>query len=150
MVFILDWKKQQKLIEDAQQFFLNPDLTITKNNHIYTIKQSDITFETVVLCPFCLMSYELGKFSLRKGLRVCPNCGSNLKLTTLSEITDMDKFVKFVFGYRFNGFWNKICLDVPQKTVNTRFNTWNSRLYSLGLSREFWDKYKNMKGDYEE
>lgn len=144
---MVSWKEQQKIIEDVQQCFLNPDLSITKNNRKYARKESNIKFDDVVLCPFCLMSYELSKFALRKGLRVCPNCTSQLKLSTLSEITDLDKFVKFVFGYRFNGFWNKICLDVLQKSHDSRFNEWNNRLYRLGLSREFWDKYKNLKGD---
>lgn len=146
-MFILDWKEQQKIIEDAQQCFLNPDLSIKKNNRNYATKQSNIKFDDIVLCLFCLFSYELNKFALRKGLRICPNCGSQLKLYTLSEINDLDKFVQFVFNYRFNDFWSKICLDVKSITSYTRFNEWNKRLYDLGLSREFWDKYKNLKGD---
>lgn len=147
---MVSWKEQQKIIEDLQQCFLKPDLTITKNNYRFAKKQPKVEFDKVVLCPFCLMSYVLDKFVLRKGLRVCPNCGCQLKFSTLSEINDLDRFVKFVFNYRFSGFWSKICLDVKPITDNTRFNTWNNRLYSLGLSRDFWDKYKLLKGDFEE
>jgi hypothetical protein len=143
----MDWKEQQKRLEDTQQCFLNPDLTIIKNNHNYAKKESNISFDSIVLCPFCLMSYELDKFALRKGLRVCPNCTCQLKLSSLSEINNLDKFVDFVFGYRFNGFWSKICLDVPAKTTETRFNEWNKRLHSLGLSYAFWERYKALKGD---
>lgn len=145
---MVSWKAQQKAIEDIQQCLLNPDLSITKNKFSFAKKESNIKFDDIVLCPFCLMSYELDKFKVKKGLRVCSNCSSQLKLSTLSEINDLDKFVNFVFGYRFNGFWNKICLDIPQKTPNTRFFEWNNRLYRLGLSREFWDKYKNLKGKF--
>jgi hypothetical protein len=146
----LDWKQQQKIKEDISQCVLNPDLSITKNTSRLAEKQSNVKFDTVCLCPFCLMSYELDKFILRKGLRVCPNCCSQLKLTTLSEINDLNKFVDFVFGYRFNGFWNKICLDIPAKTTETRFNEWNIRLHSLGLSYAFWERYKALKGDNDE
>jgi len=144
---MVSWKEQQKRIEDAQQMLLNPDLSIIKNNFKSAQNQSNVKFDTVCLCPFCLMSYELSRFALRKGLRVCPNCGSQLKSSTLSEINNLDKFVDFVFGYRFSGFWNKICLDVLAKTTETRFNEWNKRLHSLGLSYVFWERYKALKGD---
>lgn len=147
MGIILDWKTQQKTIEDAQQYLLNPDLTITKNNHKYMKKEPNVKFDTVVLCPFCLRYYSLDKFLLRKGLRVCPNCTAQLKLSTLTEISDLDKFVNFVFNYRFSGFWDKICLDIPQKSKDSRFNEWNKRLFTLGLSLEFWRKYRMMKGE---
>jgi hypothetical protein len=143
----LDWKTQQKIKEDIQQCVLNPDMSITKNTSKLAEKQPNVNFDSVCLCPFCLMSYELGKFALRKGLRVCPNCGSQLKLSTLSEINDLNKFVDFVFGYRFSGFWDKICLDVLAKTTETRFNEWNKRLHALGLSYVFWEKYKTLKGE---
>lgn len=150
MVFKLDWKTQQKMREDAKQFILNPDLSITENKSLSIIEKGDKKFNDVVLCPFCLNSNELGNFYFRKGFRVCPNCSANLKLSTLSEITNLDKFVKFVFNYRFNGFWSKICLDVKPITSETRFKTWNNRLYLLGLSFDFWEKYKNLRGDLED
>lgn len=143
---MVSWKQQQKTIEDLQQYKLNPDLTISKNTFRFAKKEPNIKYDDIVLCPFCLMSYTLDKFIVRKGLRVCPCCGSQLKLSTLSEINDLDKFVRFVFDYRFNGFWSKVCLDVPIK--DQRFDRWNQRLKSLGLSYAFWEKYKTMKGDF--
>jgi transcription elongation factor Elf1 len=143
----LDWNKQQERIEDAQQMFLNPDLSITKNTYKSAKQQFKTEFDMIVLCPFCLSSYELGKFPLRKGLRVCPKCGLSLKTSTLTEITNLDRFVKFVFDYRFNGFWDKICTDIPLINKDSRFNEWNKRIYCLGLSQEFWEKYKTLKGD---
>lgn len=147
MVTILDWRKQQQIREDIQQMKLNPDLSIQKNTYLLAQKQPNIKYDEVVLCPFCLKSYELSRFRIDKGFRVCPNCNSRLKLSTLSEINNLEKFVKFVFGYRLNGFWDKICLDVEQISRDARFNEWNNRLYSLGLSSVFWDRYKELKGD---
>lgn len=147
---MVSWKEHQKMINDVRQYCLNPDLTITKNKHKFAKEQPDIKYNDVVLCPFCLTSYKLEKFTLRKGFRVCPNCGSKLKLSTLSEITDLDRFIKFVFDYRHSGFWGKICHDVKPITPNTRFNTWTKRLYSLGLSKYFWDEYKRLRGDINE
>lgn len=147
---MVSWKEQQKVIYDAKQYFLNPDLSITKNSFKFAKKEPEIKYDDIVLCPFCLNSHQLARFKLKKGLRVCPDCGSQLKLSTLSDITDLDKFVSFVFGYRFNDFWGKICLDFPAKNKDSRFNEWNRRLWQLGLSKEFWEKYKLLKGDYEE
>lgn len=146
---MVSWKERQKMLEDSRQYQLNLDLTITKNKSFLAEKQHKINFDDIVLCPFCLTSHELDKFSLRKGLRVCPNCMAKLKLSTLAEINDLDRFVQFVFDYRFSGFWDKICLDIPKKTHDSRFNEWNKRLYGLGLSREFWEQYRSLRGDIE-
>ena len=146
----MDFKKQQQIIEDAEQYFLNPDLSLTKNKHKFIKKQPKAEFDIIVLCPFCLNIHQLGEYPLRKGLRVCPSCTLQLKVSTLTEINDLDRFVKFVFDYRFNGFWNKICFDIEQINRNIRFNEWNKRLYNLGLSKSFWEKYKALKGDFGE
>lgn len=144
---MVSWKEQQKIIEDSKQYILHPDLTITKNPYKSIVEKIDINYEKIVLCPFCLKSYELWKFPLRKGLRICPSCGTALKLSTLANITSLSRFVKFIFDYRFNGFWSKICLDVKPTTPNARFNEWNNRLYKLGINTEFWELYKAMRGD---
>lgn len=146
---MVSWKEQQKIIEDAQQCLLNPDLSIKKNDKPYAKNQAKAEFDTIVMCPFCLKSYQLGFFPIKKGLRVCPNCNAQLRATTLTEITNLDKFVEFVFNYRFNGFWSKICLEIKPITKDTRFNEWYKRLRDLGLSFEFWEKYKLLKGDYD-
>jgi len=148
MASIMDWKKQQQIIEDSKQYLLNPNLSITKNNLKSAKQQFKAEFDMMVLCPFCLNIHQLGEYPLRKGLRVCPNCTTQLKISTLTEINDLDRFVKFVFDYRFNGFWDKICLDVRQIDRNSRFKEWNMRLYKLGLNKNFWEKYKALKGDF--
>lgn len=145
---MIEWKKQDEIIRDIQQTFLNPDLSISKNTYSFAKKsKSSFNYNYIALCPFCLSSNAIGDYSLRKGFRVCPICGSNMKLSTLTEIQDLKEFVDFVFNYRYSGFWSKICLDVPQTTPNIRFETWNRRLYELGISKEFWEIYRNLRGD---
>lgn len=147
---MVSWKDQQKVFFDKQQMMFNNDSTVKMNDFKFAEKEPNIKYHNIVLCPFCLKSNELGKFALKKGLRVCPNCGLSLKLSTLSELDDLDKFVRFVFNYRLNGFWDKICLEVLKKDRDSRFNEWNKRLWQLGLSRGFWDKYRALRGDINE
>ena len=146
----MDWKKQQQIKEDINQYVLNPDLSITKNTSKLAKKQFKADFDMMVLCPFCLNIHQLGEYSLWKGLRFCPSCTIQLKISTLTEINDLDRFVKFVYDYHFNGFWDKICLDVLRIDKDSRFKEWNTRLYRLGLSKSFWEKYKTLKGDFGE
>lgn len=143
----MNWDKRQKLIEDASQYKLEPDLTITKNKNKNAKTKPNIDFTKIVLCPFCLKFYEYQMFRISKGLRVCPNCNSQMKVSTLAKINNLNDLVHFVFDYRHSGFWDKICLDVKPINENTRFNTWNQRLYELILSKAFWDEYKLLKGE---
>lgn len=143
----MKYSEIEKRQYDAQQYILLPDLSIKKNPLKYAKKIQDSDFNTIALCPFCLTSNELGKYRLEKGFHVCPKCSSRMILKTLLELNNLEKFVEFVFNYRFSGFWDKICLDIEQITKDTRFNEWNSRLYSLGLSFDFWERYKALKGD---
>lgn len=144
---ILDWDKQQKVKEDINQTFLNPDLSLSRNKYILAKDEPKLKYNDIVLCPFCLTSNKLSEFLVRKGLRVCSKCGSQLKLSTLAKINNLDRFVKFVFDYRLNGFWDKICLDISATTKDSRFKEWNQRLFNLGISEIFWIKYKVLRGD---
>lgn len=140
----MDYKEIEKAERDISQCVLNPDLSISNNPHKYAKKQSNANFATKALCPFCLNCGILAEFRLHKGLRVCPYCGTQLKLETLTELNDIEKFTKFVFNYRFSGFFNKLCGDYKG---DDKFNEWNRRLYILGLSKSFWEKYHLLKGD---
>jgi hypothetical protein len=46
------------------------------------------------------------------------------------------KYAEWVFGYSLNGFWQKIS-----------FSSWKERLFEIGWSQPFWDKYKALKGE---
>lgn len=97
------------------------------------------------MCPFCLTTMELFKFRFEKGLRVCPVCTNQLRLDTLIKIQSIEEFVKFVFNYRFSGFWNKINYQIKDR--DKAFDWFNIRLHDLGLSHDFWEKYKQLRGD---
>jgi len=146
---MVSWKKQQEALYDKEQCKLNPDLTISRNDFKFAKKQSKGKFDDIVLCPFCLNPNRLDRFIVKKGLRVCPNCEVNMKTSTLTELDSLDKFTLFIFNYRLNGFWNKVCLDIKQKVRDARFNEWNKRLEELGLNTYFWKRYKDMRGDIE-
>jgi hypothetical protein len=46
------------------------------------------------------------------------------------------QFAKWVFEYRLSGFFSKI-----------NFKEWNQKLWELGVSQEFWEEYKLLRGD---
>ena len=137
----MKYSEIEKRQYDAQQMILNSDLSISQNKRKFAKKQYDTNFEEIVMCPFCLESNELGKYRFTHGFRICPYCMAKLKTTTLTEIKDIEKFVKFMFEYRFMGGWDKTYPD---------FETWNKKLYSLGLSHDFWLIYHRLKGDSKE
>ena len=94
-----------------------------------------------VSCVFCLYTTKLQKFfkTDAKGRTIalveCPECHNKMRLKTL--LTDMtpQEYAKFVYGYRLSGFWQKC-----------PFAKFNQRLMALGVSREFWNEYKKLKG----
>lgn len=91
------------------------------------------------ICPFCLN--ESNKFIIEnKGLIKCPNCSNLMKIKTLLFIKDCsnEEYARWVFDYRLSGFFKKI-----------NFEQWINQLKTLGMSYEFWGKYKQLKGEYE-
>lgn len=134
----MDYKKIEKCQYDAQQYILNTDGSIFRN----PIKCAKITlkaeYDTIIMCPFCLSTLKLAEFRFSEGLRVCSHCNNKMRLETLLKINSIEEFAKFVFNYRFNGFWQKI---------KPSFKQWNKNLYLLGLSKEFWEHYHRLKGD---
>ena len=91
------------------------------------------------ICPFCLENSN--KFIIEnKGLIKCPNCSNFMKLKTLLFIKDCSNFeyAQWVFDYRLSGFFKKI-----------NFELWIKKMHELGMSCEFWEKYKELKGESE-
>jgi hypothetical protein len=91
------------------------------------------------ICPFCLETSN--KFIIEnKGLIKCPNCSNLMKLKTLLFVKDCsnEEYAKWVFNYRLSGFFKKI-----------NFEKWISKMKELGMSYEFWEEYKKLKGDNE-
>ena len=91
------------------------------------------------ICPFCLENSN--KFIIEnKGLIKCPNCSNFMKLKTLLFIKDCSnsEYAQWVFDYRLSGFFKKI-----------NFELWIKKMHELGMSCEFWEKYKELKGESE-
>ena len=92
-------------------------------------------------CPFCLFEGVLSRFTLiyNKGgvayMAVCPDCKNRMVVRSLVECMTVGEYADWVFGYASSGFWQKI-----------NFRVWSGRLYGLGMSEEFWVRYKELKG----
>jgi hypothetical protein len=69
-----------------------------------------------------------------------------MKLKTLLFIQSCsnEEYAKWVFDYRLCGFFHKI------KSGNNSFEKWNKKMKELGISYEFWEKYKQLKGEFKE
>jgi DNA-directed RNA polymerase subunit RPC12/RpoP len=92
------------------------------------------------ICPFCLNNSN--KFIIEnKGLIKCPNCSNFMRMKTLVFVKDCtnQEYAKWVYEYRLSGFFKKI-----------NFEQWAKKLKDLGISYEFWEEYKKLKGEYEE
>ena len=68
----------------------------------------------------------------------CPNCSNFTRLKTLLFVKDCtnQEYAKWVFDYRLSGFFKKI-----------NFELWTKKMHKLGMSYEFWEKYKELKGE---
>jgi hypothetical protein len=89
------------------------------------------------ICPFCLE--ESNKFTIEShGLIKCSNCKVEMKIKTLLFVKDCSnsEYARWVFEYRLSGFFSKI-----------NFEKWNKKLKELGISYEFWETYKKLRGD---
>lgn len=107
----------------------------------------DLVKDKTILCPFCLEVLHISDFLYSQGLYKCKVCNNRITEHTLKlmfewfncEKPNVREFAKWVFGYRLNGFFQKI-----------KFKEWNKNLYDLGFSFDFWNYYKVFKGEYQE
>jgi transposase-like protein len=122
---------------DKQQTkFVNGEIETNKSRVM--IEKSKIDFSVKVLCPFCLNVNTLDKFQKDRAWYKCPDCNQLLTVKTCVSIIKMNpkQFAKWVFEYRLSGFFGKI-----------DFKKWNTKLWELGVSKEFWEEYKLLRGD---
>lgn len=138
---MVSWKELQELKYDKKQTKLSNNGCI-KNTFQFAIGRRKLSYYDIMTCPFCLNYYELHLFKSHSGLYECPNCHNELKQSSLilDLSTDdlIEKFARWVYAYRVNGFWRKIFPD---------FKTWCKRLWELRISKVFWEKYKSLRGD---
>lgn len=95
-----------------------------------------------VYCPFCLYKSALIDFRVKKvdgwsnSMANCPDCNNNMRMESLTRNMTIVEYAKWVFDYSLNGFWNKC-----------PFEKFTGRLKAYGWSYQFWEKYKEFKGD---
>lgn len=68
----------------------------------------------------------------------CPNCNNEMYIKTLLYVKTLDAsgLAEWVFHYPYYEYFKKC-----------KFLDLNNRLYILGISKEFWEKYHKLKGD---
>lgn len=109
------------------------------------IERKVLNMNKPVFCPFCLEGDYLKNFlvSTKKGLSTskaqCPHCQSGMLLRTVLRKWTVEEYADWVFAYRVSGFWQKI-----------NFEKWSKNLEIKGWARDFWDRYKALKGEAEE
>jgi hypothetical protein len=134
------YKEVLELEYDKKQMQFAIDGTLIINQKIIN-EQTPINVlinnSNIWICPFCLE--ESNKFSIEShGLIKCPNCKVEMKIKTLlfvKECSNID-YARWVFEYRLSGFFSKI-----------NFEKWNKKMKDLGISYEFWNEYKKLRGD---
>lgn len=135
---MVSYKDKEKMQYDKSQTVLDKD-GCSENPHKYAEKIILAEFWKIYLCPFCLESNELWKWNKIKGFYVCCVCGNSMTLNSIAQDMTTEEFAKWVFDYRLLGFWRKIFPD---------FETWNKKLYNLGLSYDFWNEYNRLKNEW--
>lgn len=134
---MVSWKEQMKVSDDKKQTILSPKgCSPNPNKYATYIDKHDFT--SVVMCPFCLRKDFLHTFEHKSGLYICSECGNKMMLNTLVKKMDVRDFARWVYEYRKNGFFQKVYPD---------FKEWSKRLNDMGISYDFWEFYKELRGD---
>jgi len=141
--------KEEKALYDKLQTRLGADCIPVPNSFKFAkLFLEDKIKNRMIMCPFCLNSSYLTQMNIDHGLYQCNYCKNRMSDKTILLIFDIfnsektiktNEFAVWVFGYRMNGFFQKI-----------KFQEWTKKLYDLGISYDFWEKYKQLKGEYQQ
>jgi hypothetical protein len=145
------YKREETARYDKEQTILD-GLGISPNPRKYSESVLQITSEKLLICPFCLTIHKYFQFVItpnNKYMAKCPECKNQVLFKTLFNLLSWNgsEFADFVFPYAKMGFFHKIYPD---------FETWKRRLTYLSQTddssaepfyRQFWDRYKALKGD---
>ena len=120
-----------------------------KNTFRFRENKAELKFDMIVTCPFCLNHNPVFKFIKKHGLYECPICTNQMWgktiITDLYSDEQIEDFAIWVFEYRLNGFWEKINKHIKDR--GKAFELWKNRLFELKISKVFWEKYKELRGD---
>jgi hypothetical protein len=142
------FNREQLAYFDKEQTLFTQEGSIKPNDFQFAEKVLAIRTDEKVICPFCLTPDKLHVFVIRKKTGVdhhsayCPYCRTLMNLKTVLSVYKMTgaQFAKWVYEYNFGGrnqFFRKV-----------NFNEWKERLKVLGLSYDFWEEYKKLKGEW--
>jgi hypothetical protein len=139
------YQREEKARYDKEQFSFSKDGSISPNLRNYAYVSASFDSEQLLICPFCLKPKELKEFVFKESNRFmakCPNCKQQVQFKTLINMLKWTgkEFADFVFPYSKMGFWKK---------VYPCFHDWKQKLIFLGMSTSFWERYKELRGDYE-
>jgi len=139
------YRMQEHARRDPHQMVLK-NSGIDKNPRLYTVVESsmEINPKKKVTCPFCLglEGFRLFLVSTKKGISrgmaKCPLCGLSFHMKSLVNMAKWTakEYADWVFEYSKAGFWAKV-----------KFDTWKKRLFLMGWTNDFWDRYKELKGE---
>jgi len=136
------WKRDMKAMDDKHQTVFAPDTPTGVAKRQKTIVNIQIAHTGIYSCPFCLYQAKIEHFLIstkkgfHKGLGQCPDCQNKMRFRTLTAEWTPEDFAEWCYGYSADGYWQK----VP-------FSKFSDRLYKIGWSKRFWDKYKQLKGE---
>jgi len=127
---------------NPNQYILDPNVKAGARSRKDGITIAIEMKNPVYFCPFCLFygrieqfEFKTPKGNISKRLE-CPDCKNMMLRRTLEQKMNAEQYAEWVFDYRLSGFWQKC-----------NFKVWKERLYKLGLSHKFWEKYKLLKGE---
>lgn len=136
---------REDLAHDKEQTVLTEN-GISPNPNSFAEKKLRFDSEQIFICPFCLKTSKFSNFFIKAKncyMAKCPNCKQEVRFKTLFTMLGMTgkEFADFVYPYTKMSFWKKVYPD---------FKTWNNILSELGLAEDFWNRYKDLRGDNEE
>lgn len=135
--------REQNILYDKQQITID-NLEPIKNS---LKPKLSLNCEQTVICPFCLHKGKLLNFlvSVKRGfhkrLGECSECKRKATFETLLTIPNFTakQFAEWIFDYG-KEFWAKCS-----------FEKFRNRLYkNKDYAKIFWNRYHELKGEYDE
>lgn len=104
------------------------------------------------ICPFCAYKGRLIRFryktirGISKRTFKCPDCGNLMRRNTLTKKVTPKLWAEWLYScirlYKIHGYDNALKQDFFHKI---KWEKLFERLKKLGISKEFWDSWKNIK-----
>jgi len=136
------WNREQKAKDDEKQAILAPETQTGVQLRQHPTTEFTAAHTGIYMCPFCLHQDKIEKYLIstskgyHHGLAKCPECGNQMRFSSLTADWTPEQYAEFVYPYSVDGFWQKC-----------PFEKWKDRLYKIGWAHRFWKRYKELKGE---